>query len=266
MIKINRIKLFVNDNLKSKKISEIVKTKLKERGFKIVSKNYDLGIAIGGDGAFLRMIKESNFDSKCYYIGINTGTLGFAMELGFDDIDIFITKLTLGDLKCEKIGIGEIEIVTKDSSFKHFTLNEIVLREQELNTAKFKVLINDELLENYAGDGLLVSTSFGSTAYNLSFGGSIVYNTFHTLQLTPIAPLNSKTYRNLLNSLIVPDNKTISIRPEVISKNILVSIDGGNYRYNDVLNVDTYMGNKEIKILRINDYDMIKKINEKFLK
>lgn len=266
MIKINRIKLFINDNLKSKKISDIVKSKLKEKGLKIVAKNYDLGIAIGGDGAFLRMIKESNFDSKCYYIGINTGTLGFAMELGFDDIDIFITKLTLGDLKCEKIGIGEIEIVTKDSSFKHFTLNEIVLREQELNTAKFKVLINDELLENYAGDGLLVSTSFGSTAYNLSFGGSIVYNTFHTLQLTPIAPLNSKTYRNLLNSLIVPDNKTISIRPEVISKNILVSIDGDNYRYNDVLNVDTYMGNKEIKILRMNDYDMIKKINEKFLK
>ena len=59
MIKINRIKLFVNDNLKSKKISDIVKIKLKEKGFKIVAKNYDLGIAIGGDGAFLRMIKES---------------------------------------------------------------------------------------------------------------------------------------------------------------------------------------------------------------
>ncbi len=266
MIKISRIKLFVNNNLKSKKISDIVKSKLKENGFKIVSKNYDLGIAIGGDGAFLRMVKESSFDSKCYYIGINTGTLGFAMELGFDDIDIFIKKLTLGELKCERIGIGEIEIACKDNIFKHYTLNEIVLREQDLNTARFKVLINDELLENYVGDGLLVSTSFGSTAYNLSFGGSIVYNTFHTLQLTPIAPLNSKSYRNLLNSLIVPDNKTISMRPEVISKNILVSIDGDNYKYDDVLRVDTYMGNKEIKILRMNDYDMIKKINEKFLK
>ena len=75
MIKINRIKLFVNDNLKSKKIADIVKSKLKENDFKIVTKNYDLAIAIGGDGAFLRMVKESNFDSKCYYIGINTGTL-----------------------------------------------------------------------------------------------------------------------------------------------------------------------------------------------
>ena len=266
MIKINRIKLFVNDNLKSKKISDIVKSKLKEKGFKIVAKNYDLGIAIGGDGAFLRMIKASDFDSKCYYIGINTGTLGFAMELSFDDIDKFIEKLTLEELKCEKIGIGEIEISTKESTFKHFTLNEIVLREQELNTAKFKVLINDELLENYVGDGLLISTSFGSTPYNLSFGGSIVYNTFHTLQLTPIAPLNSKSYRNLLNSLIVPGNKTISIRPEVISKNILVSIDGDNYKYDNVISIDTYIENKEINILRMKDYDMIKKINEKFLK
>ena len=180
MIKINRIKLFVNDNLKSRKISDLVKSKLKDNGFKIVTKNYDLAIAIGGDGSFLRMVKESNFDSKCYYIGINTGTLGFAQGISFDEIDTFIKKLTLGELRCDKFGIGEIEVETKDDTFKHFTLNEMVLREQDLNTSKFKVLINDELLENYVGDGLLVSTSFGSTAYNLSFGGSIVYNTFHT--------------------------------------------------------------------------------------
>ena len=128
MIKINRIKLFVNDNLKSRKISEMLILLLKENGFKIVTKNYDLGIAIGGDGAFLRMVKESNFDSKCYYIGINTGTLGFAQEISFDEIDTFIKKLTLGELKCDKIGIGEIEVETKNSTFKHFTLNELVLR------------------------------------------------------------------------------------------------------------------------------------------
>ena len=246
MIKVNRIKLFVNNNLKSIKIADIVKYKLKEQGFKIVDKNYDLAIAIGGDGAFLRMIKESNFNSKCYYIGINTGTLGFAMEINFDDIDTFINKLTLGQLKVDKIGIGEIVVNTKDDIFKYSTLNEIVLREQELNTAKFKVIISDELLENYVGDGLLISTSFGSTAYNLSFGGSIVYDTFHTLQLTPIAPLNSKSYRSLLNSLIIPDNKLISIIPEAVSNNLCITIDGENYKYSDVLRVDIFIKDKEI--------------------
>lgn len=266
MIKINRIRLFVNNNLKSRKIADIVKSKLKDNGFKIVTKNYDLAIAIGGDGAFLRMIKDSNFDSKCYYIGINTGTLGFAQEISFDQIDEFIKLLSINELKIEKIGIGEIEVVTRDNNYRHYTLNEIVIREQELNTAKFKVIIDDEVLENYVGDGLLISTSFGSTAYNLSFGGSIVYNTFHTLQLTPIAPLNSKTYRSLLNSLIIPSSKIISIRPEVISKNLLITIDGDNYKYNDVLSIDTFIKDKEINILRMNDYDMVKKINEKFLK
>ena len=66
--------------------------------------------------------------------------------------------------------------------------------------------------------------------------------------------------------MIVPGNKTISIRPEVISKNILVSIDGDNYKYDNVISIDTYIENKEINILRMKDYDMIKKINEKFLK
>ena len=261
-----KIKIFCNNNINSLKVLKELKEKIKKHNLELVDNNFDVAIAIGGDGSFLRMVKESNFDSKCYYIGINTGTLGFAQEISFDEIDTFIKKLTLGELKCDKIGIGEIEVETKDSTFKHFTLNEIVLREQELNTAKFKVLINDELLENYVGDGLLISTSFGSTAYNLNFGGSIVYNTFHTLQLTPIAPLNSKSYRSLLNSLIVPSDKIISIRPEVVSKNVLISIDGDNYRYNDVIRVDTYIRDKEIKVLRMNDYDMIKKINEKFLK
>ena len=66
--------------------------------------------------------------------------------------------------------------------------------------------------------------------------------------------------------MIVPSDKIISIRPEVVSKNVLISIDGDNYRYNDVIRVDTYIKDKEIKVLRMNDYDMIKKINEKFLK
>ena len=266
MIKIKRIKLFVNNNLKSLKIAELVKAKLKDKGFKIVSKNFDLAIAIGGDGSFLRMVKENNFDSKCYYIGINTGTLGFAQEINFDEIDDFIERLTLNQFRCDKIGLGEIEISTKNNIFKHLSLNEVVLRDQELNTAKIKVLINNELLENYVGDGLLIATSFGSTAYNLSFGGAIVYNNFHTLQLTPIAPLNSKSYRTLLNSLIVPDNKIISLIPEVISKNLLITIDGDNYQYDDVLKLDIFIKDKEIKILRMNDYSMVKKINEKFLK
>ena len=260
------VKLFVNDNEESRNVSKIVREKLEIANFQIVEDNYDLAIAIGGDGSFLRMIKNTNFNENCLYIGINAGTLGFAQEVNIEEIDQFILDLKDKNYKVENIGIQEIEIKTPDTISKQLSLNEMIVRDMELNTANLKVLVEDVLLEDFVGDGLLLATSFGSTAYNLSFGGSIVYNTFHTLQLTPIAPLNSKSYRSLLNSLIVPSDKIISIRPEVVSKNVLISIDGDNYRYNDVIRVDTYIRDKEIKVLKMNDYDMIKKINEKFLK
>ena len=260
------VKLFVNDNEESRNVSKIVREKLEIANFQIVEDNYDLAIAIGGDGSFLRMIKSSNFNENCLYIGINAGTLGFAQEVNVEEIDKFILDLKDKNYKVENIGIQEIEIKTPDTISKQLSLNEMIVRDMELNTANLKVLVEDVLLEDFVGDGLLLATSFGSTAYNLSFGGSIVYNTFHTLQLTPIAPLNNKSYRNLLNSVILPDNKEIVIKPCNRTKNLLITVDGDNNFYKNVDYVSSKVSGREIQILRMKDYNFIKKINDKFLK
>lgn len=260
------VKLFVNDNEESRNVSKIVREKLEIANFQIVEDNYDLAIAIGGDGSFLRMIKNTNFNENCLYIGINAGTLGFAQEVNIEEIDQFILDLKDKNYKVENIGIQEIEIKTPDTISKQLSLNEMIVRDMELNTANLKVLVEDVLLEDFVGDGLLLATSFGSTAYNLSFGGSIVYNTFHTLQLTPIAPLNNKSYRNLLNSVILPDNKEIVIKPCNRTKNLLITVDGDNNFYKNVDYVSSKVSGREIQILRMKDYNFIKKINDKFLK
>ena len=260
------VRLFVNDNETSKNVSKIVKEKLESANFQLVEDNYDLAIAIGGDGSFLRMIKSSNFNENCLYIGINAGTLGFAQEVNVEEIDKFILDLENNNYKIENIGIQEIEIKTPDTISKQLSLNEMIVRDMELNTANLKVLVEGVLLEDFVGDGLLLATSFGSTAYNLSFGGSIVYNTFHTLQLTPIAPLNNKSYRNLLNSVILPDNKEVVIKPFNRTKNLLITVDGDNNFYKNVDYVSSKVSGREIQILRMKDYNFIKKINDKFLK
>ena len=260
------VKLFVNDNEESRNVSKIVREKLEIANFQIVEDNYDLAIAIGGDGSFLRMIKSSNFNENCLYIGINAGTLGFAQEVNVEEIDKFILDLENNNYKIENIGIQEIEIKTPDTISKQLSLNEMVIRDLDLNTVNLKVLVEGMLLEDFVGDGLLLATSFGSTAYNLSFGGSIVYNTFHTLQLTPIAPLNNKSYRNLLNSIILPDNKEVVIKPFNRTKNLLITVDGDNNFYKNVDYVSSKVSGREIQILRMKDYNFIKKINDKFLK
>lgn len=262
--KIKRVKLFPNDNLKSKNQADELEKKLILEGFVLVDDNPDLAIAIGGDGSFLRMIKNCNFNEDIYYLGINTGTLGFAQDIYPSEVDDLLKVLKEDKYKTEFIGVEEIEIETKNALSRFYSLNEILVRNKDLNTIKLNIFIDDILLENFVGDGVLISTSFGSTAYNLSFGGSIVYSDLHVMQITPVAPLNNKSYQVLRNSVIIPEERTVKILADKDSKDMIVTIDGENSIYEGVLKIEISVS-KKIKCLRMNDYDYTKKINEKFL-
>lgn len=260
----NKVKIFYNNNDKSINTFNEVKDKLIKNGFIIVENDYNIAIAIGGDGSFLRMVKETNFKSDVLYLGINTGTLGFAQEIHVNELDELIENLKTGNYKVNEFGVQETNLYSNNENSKFYSLNDIVIRDMDLNTLKLDIFIDDALLEHFAGDGILVSTSFGSTAYNLSFGGSIIYNTFHALELTPVAPLNNKTYRTLTNSLVLPQNKNIEIVP-VSNKNLIVTIDGENKYYENVDKIDTILSDKTIMCYQNIDYNFVKKINDKFL-
>ena len=260
----NNVKIFYNNNDKSINTFNEVKDKLIKNGFIIVENDYNIAIAIGGDGSFLRMVKETNFKSDVLYLGINTGTLGFAQEIHVNELDELIENLKTGNYKVNEFGVQETNLYSNNENSKFYSLNDIVIRDMDLNTLKLDIFIDDALLEHFAGDGILVSTSFGSTAYNLSFGGSIIYNTFHALELTPVAPLNNKTYRTLTNSLVLPQNKNIEIVP-VSNKNLIVTVDGENKYYENVDKIDTILSDKTIMCYQNIDYNFVKKINDKFL-
>jgi len=265
-MKIKSFKIFCNNNDKSYEVRKTLHDKLINNSFVYKEDNYDLAIAIGGDGSFLRMVKENNFDSNIMYVGVNAGTLGFAQEVSVDEIDDFIEELKMDDYKVEKIGILENKILTDNKEESFYALNEIVIRDKDLKTVNLDVSLDGLYIERFIGDGMLISTPFGSTAYNLSAGGSIIYNTFHAIQLTPIAPINNKSYKTLSNSVILPEGMHITLKPTEKNTDILVQIDGENKYYSDAVLVDSVLNKKRINCLRRKDYNFSKKINEKFLK
>ena len=263
---IKNIKLFVNKNDKSINTAKLIKNKLTSNGFIINDNKYDLGIAIGGDGSFLRMVKQNNFNSDIYYVGVNLGHLGFLQEVKDTEIDNFIEELKLEKYKIEEIGIQET-IVSSKNYINHFpkfySLNEIIVRDKDLKVLKLDINIDKDLLEKFMGDGILISTSLGSTAHNLSYGGSIIYPTFSSLQITPMGPINSKVYRTLFNSVIIPDKKEITLIPE--NKKLIITVDGVNKTYDDVDYITTKIDDKKIKCLRLSHYNFPEKINDKLL-
>ena len=148
----------------------------------------------------------------------------------------------------------------------------MVIRDGDLNVLKTDIYINDDFLEEFTGDGILIATSIGSTACNISYGGSIVSPEFSTLQITPIAPINSKVYRTLSNSIVEPGRIKIGSRYkktiiELVPKNrrVIISIDGDNKEIEDVDSVCSSIEDKKIKMLRFSHYNFPQKINEKLL-
>lgn len=259
-----KVRLFVNQNEKSAQTAKELTNLLKHHGFVITEEEFELAISIGGDGAFLRMVRKTNFDPNVYYIGVHTGTLGFLPEVLPTELKEFVLYLEKGNYEINEIGILQTIIEKNNEKKEFYSLNEIVIRDLQLNSLTLDIELEDEVLECFKGDGMLVSTSIGSTAYNLSFRGSIVYFKLHTLQLTPIAPFNSSSYRNLQNSIVIPEYVNIKMKP-IETKNLMITVDGQNYEIKDVTNINIKIGDKKIKRLRYRNIPFSKIIKEKFL-
>lgn len=263
MRKINQVKLFVNDDKKSKDVAKKIEKELIKNNFIISDKGFELAISIGGDGTFLKMVRDNKFNTNIYYIGINSGTLGFLQEIDINATTDFIDRLNINDFKEEKISFLKTIVYTSKKEYHFNSLNEIVVRNNDFSVFKTKVYIDKEFLENFVGDGLLISTSTGSTAYNMSFGGSIIYNTLNAFILTPIAPINNKAYNTLTNSLVIPNEKKITLKGNI--NNLFFMNDGRNIEINGVLKIESIIEQKKIKCIRMNDFHFIKVINKKII-
>ncbi|WP_077370035.1 NAD(+)/NADH kinase [Anaerosalibacter sp. Marseille-P3206] len=262
------INIIPNNNFDSIKTCEVLTQKLESKGFTIPKEydaNAELNICIGGDGAFLRAV-HNNYFSSIPYVGINTGHLGFFQEILPEKIDSFIDNYINDAYFIEEIFLVEANVCTKTDCINLLGINEIVIKGIESKVVHLEVFIDDNHLEKFSGDGLIVSTPVGSTAYNYSSAGCIVYPTLKTLQLTPLSPISSKAYRSLLNSAIIPGDMTIKIKPEYLYENsILIINDGVQNKYDDIVEVSFNMSKTTIFRL-VFDKDMYwNNLKSKFL-
>ncbi len=249
-MKKNLINVVSNTNFETRRVKAELIEKLHSRGFN-VSKGFDndaeLTISIGGDGAFLKAVHNNRFP-KMPIVGINTGTLGFFQEIDPDKMDEYLDLYEKKEYEVEETPLLKAEVFTKNKKFILYSVNEIVLKGRNSKIIQMDVLIDGNHLQSFAGDGMMVSSPLGSTAYNFSLGGAIIYSNLSSLQLTPIAPLNSKAYRSLSSSLVVPGDIKILLKPTSRYKNhSLIVVDGTEKEYWDLLKVEITMSHKRIK-------------------
>lgn len=260
----------VNSNQLEKSIEtkNILIEKLNSNGFEVypyIKENTELIISIGGDGSFLKTAQDFNYP-EIPIIGINTGHLGFFAELYPDNIDEFIKIYLEGNIKIQTISLLEAEVYTQNTCFKKLAINEVVVRGDKSRVIHLNICFEDRMIQNFSGDGVIVSTSTGSTAYNYSAKGSIVDPSLNVLQVTPLQPINTNAYRCFTSSIIVPSDSLIKISPEnSFEDSALIVIDGVEHRFNKVDRIRLKLSDKKINLLRLPNYEFWKRVAEKFL-
>lgn len=245
-----KVAIVANGKYQSKRIASKLFHELKHSpDFYLTKKDPDIVITIGGDGMLLSAFHmyEKKLDTV-RFVGIHTGHLGFYT----DYLDSEVAQL-LDNLRNDKgdsivYPILKIKITLNDGNvYRARALNEATIKKMG-KTMVADVMINKEKFETFRGDGLLISTPTGSTAYNKSLGGAVLHPTIEALQLTEISSINNRVFRTLGSSLIIPKNDRIVIVPKRLGSYI-VSVDNKIYQYKNVAKLEFYISNHKIRFV-----------------
>jgi len=266
---IERIKIISSITDESKEVERQLQTKLLIRKFELVETNPDLVIAIGGDGTLLGSIIQEQYSNKPLYVGINTGTVGFLQEVETKEIERFLELLENKQYKTEKLFLVASTIYTPMRKIQTYGLNDIVIYPaREIGrTVRINISIDGEPLEYFCGDELIFSTATGSTAYNASAYGNIIYNpnNAQVLQMMLCHPSIAHPYKVVYNGLTFLNNERITVTPPERSNKLEIDSDGKTVYSGDVVKLDVAIGKRFIRRMKISDISYVSRLRSKFL-
>lgn len=181
----------------------------------------NLLLGIGGDGTVLETV-QFTYGTNVPVLGINTGRLGFLSSIAREEISKAVNAIMQGHYTTEERSLlclnGEI-FTGHNVALNEFT----VLKKDSASMITVETYIDDEYLNSYWADGLIISTPTGSTAYNLSCGGPILAPTSKSFIITPISPHNLN-----VRPIVLPDNSSIKLKVKGRSESYLVALDSRN--------------------------------------
>lgn len=224
--------------------------------------SYNLFFSIGGDGTLLKSVTFVR-DLHIPIVGINTGRLGFLATIQKENIKESLKEILQGNYSISERTLLSIETLPKTDALSslNFALNEIAVnRKNSTSMIKVDTWIDNEYLNSYWSDGLIIATPTGSTGYSLSCGGPVIHPSSNNMVITPIAPhhLNARP-------LVIPDNKVISLKVSGREESYLISLDSRIATLQNDTEITIRKAPFTIKMVQLNEDSFIKTLREKLL-
>ncbi|ABB44363.1 NAD(+) kinase [Sulfurimonas denitrificans DSM 1251] len=225
--------------------------------FKKICNECDFLVSFGGDGTLISTVRKS-FDYDIPILGIHAGNLGFLADLSLDELDSFVEKITQNRYKIDERAVLEATVIKNEKEIKMYAFNDVVLtRTRVSNMIHIETLVNSRSFNTYYGDGVVVSTPTGSTAYNLSAGGPVLFPMSNVFALTPICP-HSLTQR----PVVLPGKFTIEMKTS--EERALIIIDGQDVHELELgESVHIKLATKTVKLMHKEEYNYFDVLKEK---
>lgn len=184
--------------------------------------NADLIVVLGGDGTMISTARLIG-SGDVLVLGINYGSLGYLTDFRIEEMFPAIEAIIAGDYEIDSRVMLEAELLRGDEQkAAGRVLNDVVINKAALaRIIEIDVHLNELFVNSFRADGLIVATPTGSTAYNLSAGGPIIYPSMNAVVMTPICPF---TLTN--RPIVVPDDALIELTLDNENEGVVLSLDG----------------------------------------
>jgi len=227
---------------------------------KELRENADILLSIGGDGTLLNTITLIR-DSGIPVLGINTGRLGFISSVSTDQIDNAINQLLKREYTLEERTLLQLDTNNQLFGETNFALNEVTLLKKDTSSMiRIHAFLDDEFLNSYWADGLIVATPTGSTGYSLSCGGPIVVPGTENFIIAPIAPHNLN-----VRPVIVSEDRVLKLKVEDRDELALVAIDSRSRAIDPTLEITIRKADFKVNLIKLHSQSFIATIREKLM-
>lgn len=251
----NRANIFVDNEYYKKRIENV--TYIDKSEYEII----DVFLVLGGDGTLLSVAQKAT-DVDASVIGVNLGKLGFLAAIEKDALEEGINKLISGDYVIENRMMAEA--VLNNGEVKT-ALNDIVVTRanQTLKILGLDIYIDNQYVDAFKADGIIISTPTGSTAYSLSAGGPIIDPSLDSMIVTPICP-----HKMYSRTIIVPPHKTVTVKFKDSQENeAVVAADSEIFgKVSNGESVRIKKAEKNFRLIRFKDYNFFSELHNKLLK
>lgn len=235
-------------------------------GLTIVKDHREANIiaSIGDDGTFLQAVRKTGFRDDCLYAGISTKeSLSMYCDFKLTESSKMVEAAANEDMEVRKYPLIEVNV---DGQGTFQCLNEFSIRSSIIKTFELDVFIDDLHFETFRGDGLIVATPTGSTAYNKSVNGAVVDPLLSCMQVSEVASINNNKYRTLGASFILGSERSLTLK--VLSfgnEHPTMGMDNEALSIRHVDKIHITLSDKKIKTLKLKDNSFWEKVKRTFL-